>query len=246
MNFVLLFLIITGISLAISVSLFLLRKQLKGTYLDQEYIHSSVFSFFTTLYAFFIGFAIVTLWTAYLHAQANVTKEADAILTVHRIAQSTPGTEELRISLINYVQSVIEDEWPAMERDSMCEKTARHFNLIWEKFYQLNIDPQKGSDIRDNLAEASRQRLARAILLKGNLYPPVWVILIFGFVSVVFGLYFLNRQQNLVSVTFEFMVIFLVLACLYFIHDIDTTYSGFISVEPEVFQKVLVVMKDLR
>ena len=123
-----------------------------------------------------------------------------------------------------------------MAMGSMNVEAEQRFEGVWHAFYRLKVEPQRASDVHANLTEATQQRLSRAILLQGNLYPPVWVILLFGLVSVIYGLYFIRRQLNVVSLIFEFMVIFLVLACLYFIYDIDSPFSGYISISPTIFK----------
>ena len=122
------------------------------------------------------------------------------------------------------------------------DEAGRRFEDIWAKFYELKDDGNKTSELYTNLTEASRQRSSRGAMLQGNLYPPVWVILIFGFISVIYGLYFINREPTVVSLIYEFMVIFLVLACVYFIYDIDTPFSGLITVKSEAFQTVYLKM----
>ena len=241
-SFLLLFSIITAISVLVSGGLLLVRRWFGDKGRDRDHIQSSVFNFFTTLYAFFIGFAIVTLWSAFLHAKSNVTKEADAIMSAHRISRTMDHSEVFRQALLKYVQSVIEEEWPQMDRGAMSQEANRRFEGIWEAFYRL--DPRNGrtADLYSALSEVSQHRLSRAIILEGNLYPPVGVILVFGFVAVIFGLYFINREQTAVSVVFEFMVIFLVLSCLYFIYDIDMPFGGFISVNPEAFRNIYLKM----
>lgn len=250
--FLILFSLIVGASLLISGALLLLRRHFGSRDISQEHIHPSVFNFFTTLYAFFIGFAIVTLWSAFLNAKANVTREANALLTSYRIARTLPHTGAFQQATMAYVHSVIHDEWGRMEKGTMSEETSRRFDDIWDQFYRLQQDHQKDNhhpkenDLYANLREASQERLSRTIILEGNLYPPVWVILWFGFASVVFGLYSFNRQQNAVSLIFEFMVIFLVLACLYFIYDINTPFSGIINVQPDMFQGIYTKMLALQ
>ncbi len=105
--------------------------------------------------------------------------------------------------------------------------------------------PNKTGELYTNLTEAGRQRSSRGTMLQGNLYPPVWVILIFGFMSVVYGLYFINREPTVVSLIYEFMVIFLVLSCVYFIYDLDTPFSGFIILKPDTLQTVYLKMLSL-
>lgn len=234
----LLFFLIFLISALVSGSLLLVRRRLGHRLKDQENLHSSIFSFFTTLYAFFIGFAIVTLWSTFLTAKTNVNREGDAIMNAYYISQSLPNSEAFRQALKNYVKTVLEEEWPQMEKDSMSKEAGRRFDDILTKFNELSGDSDKLGAIYNSLTEASRERLSRAITVKGNLYPTVWIILVFGFGSVVFGLFLLNRQQTPVSLIFEFMVLFMVLSCLFFIYDIDTPFSGFINVNPDAFQVV--------
>jgi hypothetical protein len=233
--FVILFALITVISLSISGVLLVLRRMGGGRWRQQDHINPALFSFFTTLYAFFIGFAMVTLWSAFLTAKADVNREAGSLGIVYRTASNLPGSEAFRQAVADYVKAVIEVEWAEMEKGTMSPEASRRFEAIWLRFSELAADANKDSELYANLTEADRQRASRANILQGNLYQPVWVILVFGFVSVCYGLYFINREPTLVSVIYEFMIIFLVLSCVYFVYDINTPFSGFITVKPEAF-----------
>jgi hypothetical protein len=243
--FLVLFSIITVITVVLSGALLLIRRKGKGHWRAKEHIQPSLFSFFTTLYAFFIGFAIVTLWSAFLTAKTNVTREADSLMVVYRTAKNLPDSKAFRQALADYVKAVVEVEWAEMEKGSLSPEATRRFDDIWSKFYDLKDDSNKTSELYSNLTEANRQRSSRATILQGTLYPPVWVILIFGFMSVIYGMYFINREPSVVSSTYEFMVIFLVLACIYFIYDIDTPFSGLVTLKPEAFQSVYLKMLSL-
>jgi Zn-dependent protease with chaperone function len=244
-TFVLLFFLILLVSALVSGGLLLIRQRSGQRLKDQEYIHASIFSFFTTLYAFFIGFAIVTLWSTFLTTEANVNREADAIITAYYTSRNLPNSEAFRRALKNYVKTVLEDEWPKMEQDSMSQEASNRFDDVLAKFSEFSDNSYKIDGISNSLAEAGRNRMSRATTMKGNLYPTVWIILIFGFGSVVFGLYLLNRQPTTVSLIFEFMVIFTVLTCLLFIYDINTPFSGFITVQPDAFQMIYQKMLSL-
>jgi len=240
--FLILFSIITVISVMISGALLLIRRKSEGHWRHQEHIQSSVFEFFTTVYAFFIGFAIVTLWSAFLTAKTNVAQEAESLMIVYRTGKHLPGSEAFRQAVVNYVKTVIDVEWAEMGKDAVSPEAIGRFEDIWNKFYELKDDGNKMGALYTNLTEASRQRSSRVTALEGNLYSPVWVILIFGFISVVYGLYFINREPTVVSLIYEFMVIFLVLACIYFIYELDTPFSGLITVKPEAFRTVYLKM----
>lgn len=245
LDFLLIFFLIFFISALLSGGLLLIRRRVGHRLKDQEYLHTAIFGFFTTLYAFFIGFAIVTLWSTFLTAKSNVNQEADAIITAYYTSLNMTNAAPFRQALKDYVKTVLEDEWPQMVQDSMSKEAARRFYNILAKFSELSGNSDKMGGIYTSLAEAGRQRLSRAMTVKGNLYPTVWIILIFGFGSVVFGLVLLNRQQTVVSMIFEFMLIFMVLSCLLFIFDIDTPFSGFIVVQPDAFKMIYEKMLSL-
>ena len=243
--FLILFSLITVISVLISGSLLLIRRQGAGRWRRQEHIHSSVFDFFTTLYAFVIGFAIVTLWSAFLTAKTNVTREAESIMIVYRTAKHLPGSGPFCQAVARYVKTVIDVEWEEMEKGAMSPEAIQRFEDIWSRYYELRGDSNQLSELFSNLTEAGRQRSSRSTMLKSNLYPPVWVILIFGFISVVYSLYFINREPTVVSLIYEFMVIFLVLSCIYFIFDLDTPFSGLIILKPDAFQSIYLKLLSL-
>ena len=245
LDFLVIFSLIFVISALVSGGVMLIRRRVGHRLKDQEYLHTAIFGFFTTLYAFFIGFAIVTLWSTFLTAKSNVNQEADSIITAYYTSRNMTNSEPFRQALKDYVKTVLEDEWPQMMQDSMSKEAGRRFYDILAKFSELSGNSDKIGGIYTNLTEAGRQRLSRAMTVKGNLYPTVWIILIFGFGSVVFGLILLNRQPTAVSMIFEFMVIFMVLSCLLFIFDIDTPFSGFIIVKPDAFNAIYEKMLSL-
>lgn len=250
-QFFLIFFIILGLSLLITGLLYLLRRRFAKADLAVEHLHPSLFSFFTTIYAFFLGFAIVTLWSAFLTAQVNVTREANSLLTAFRLSKTLPNSGAFRQSLTAYVKSAVEDEWPSMEaRDAMSEQTQQSLDKAWESFILLKPADKGDNDlyieVGNRLSEASQQRLARAQLTQGNLYPPIWVIIVFGFITLLYGLYFNHMQQNAVRLSFDFMVIFVVLCCIYFIYDIDTPFSGYVVVKPDFFNLAYAKMLALQ
>jgi hypothetical protein len=189
-------------------------------------------------------------WSAFLTAQANVSRGR---LAPRRLSdlQALPNSGAFRQSLANYVKGVVEDEWPSMEaRDAMSEKTQQTLEKVWDDYILLKPADKGDNDlyieVGNRLSEASQQRLSRAQLTQGNLYPPVWVIIVFGFITVLYGLYFNHMQQNAVRLSFDFMVIFVVLCCIYFIFDIDTPFSGYVNVKPDAFSAVYARMLALQ
>ena len=173
--FLKLFCLITLISLAISGGLLMIRRWLGGRGRSREHIHPALFNFFTTLYAFFIGFAIVTLWSAFLTAKKDVIREADAMLITYRSVRDLPGAEAFRLALKNYVKTVGDVEWGEMGKGSMSSEAGERFDDIWSAFYALKCDPLKADELSGNLKEAGQQRLSRSTILGGNLYLRLFI-----------------------------------------------------------------------
>ena len=243
-------LVIFTITLAISGLLVLIRKWLGFSDRFRDRIPSPPFGFFATLYAFFLGFAIVTLWTNFVAVKSNVPQEAYSLLSAYRLSQLLPNTDNFRKAIRAYVKTVQDEEWSSMRQGSMSNQADRLVESIWQRYDELKPAEKQDNTIYLNIAsklnDAQRQRLARSLALSGNLYQPIWVIIIFGLVATTYSLYFMHPEPNVIQMIFEFMVLFIVLACIYFIVDLDTPFSGLVRVTPESFQEVYKKMLALR
>ena len=179
--FVILFSVITLISVLISGALLLIRRKGGGRWRSQEHIHSSVFDFFTTLYAFVIGFAIVTLWSAFLTAKTNVTREAESVMIVYRTAKHLPNSGLFCQAVASYVKTVIDVEWGEMEKGAMSPEAEQRFEAIWSRYYELGGDSNQLGELYTNLTEADRQRsfqrhhAARQSVPAGLGYSYIWI-----------------------------------------------------------------------
>jgi hypothetical protein len=243
-------LVIFTITLAISGLLILIRKWLGFSDRFRDRIQSPPFGFFATLYAFFLGFAIVTLWNNFVAVKSNVPQEAYALLSAYRLSQSLPNSVNFRKVLREYTKTVAYNEWSSMADGSMNDQANHLIDSVWQSFQELKpADKQDNTiymSIAGSLNEAQRQRQARALALSGNLYQPIWVIIIFGLVATTYSLYFMHPEPNVIQMIFEFMVLFIVLACIYFIVDLDMPFSGLVRITPDSFQHVYQAMLALR
>jgi Protein of unknown function (DUF4239) len=243
-------LVIFSISLIISLLLILVRRLTGFPERLRGRIQSPLFGFFATIYAFFLGFAIVTLWSNFVTTKFNVTWEAYSLLSSYRLAQTLPNSEGFRKGLLEYVKTVLDSEWGDMAAGLMNDQANRQIETVWNRLQEMKpADKQDNPifvNIVTNLNEARRQRLARGIALSGNLYQPIWVIIVFGLVTTVYSLYFMHPEQNVIQIIFVFMILFTILACIYFIVDLDTPFSGLVRIAPGAFQEVYNEMTALR
>jgi len=240
------FAVIFCISLAMPVLLGVLRRRtLARQTASGKLFSSEIFSLFSAVYAFFLGFSIVTLWGSFVSARNVVNCEAAAVLSSSCLSVPLERSGPFRLALSGYVRSVIDDEWPSMNQSVvMSERTSELFGDVWNAYQAMKPADKESwsqySSVGQSLAEVNRQRFARSQTLSGNLYPPVWVILSFGLMGVFVGLLLTNPEQTSTQVAMEVIVAFLVVSCVYLIIELSTPFSGVLSVEPAPFQDVYV------
>ena len=250
------YLAVFGLILALSLGLpgllfALRRKAMPLARADKKLMSSEIFSLFASVYAFFLGFSIITLWGVFVSAKSLAGAESGHALAAYRLSAPLPGSEPLRLALIAYAKSVVEDEWPLMARDAvMSERSSERMDDVWKAFYAMHAgagnDSSLYAGLGQTLAQVNAARLSRSQTLAGNLYPPVWVILFFGLGGVFVGLLLTNPEQTRSQVVLEVIVAFLVFSCVYFIVDISTPFSGILNVTPEPFQEAHARMLTLQ
>jgi len=243
---------IACVSLLVTLGLFALRRRTcrfpsKDTGWE---LNGSVFSLFASLYAFFLGFCVVTLWNAFGVAKTIVAEEANALQTAGYVSRAFNQAGGFRLALAEYAAAVIQEEWPAMDtKEVMSPQAQLCFNRVWDAYRVLmpmdKADNTLYANLGNVLENASRQRNARTLLLSGNIYPPVWVIILFGFGGVCLGLFCANPGLDKGQALMSFVVLFTVLSCIYFIYDISSPFSGILNIPPDAFVNVLDRMRQL-
>jgi len=231
------------LALACSAMLYALRGKTLREARDKKLMSPEIFALFASVYAFFLGFSIVTLWGTFVSTKALVASEAAAVLSSARLSMPLENSIDFRRALSGYSASVVNDEWPLMAKnDQMSEKSSALFAQAWEAYYAMSRENGASplyARVGQQLADAGSFRIARAQNLSGNLYPPVWIILALGVAGVLVGLLLTNPEQRRPQVIMEVIVAFLIFSCVYFILDIDTPFSGVLNVTPWPFQDVL-------
>ena len=232
------------ISLLIPALLYKLRSGCVRCGLTVRHVSSTTFSLFASLYAFFLGFCLVTLWNDFGTARTAVANEASAVLAANAFSMQLGNSGPFRKTLTAYAHSVVEEEWPDMDAKLTMNGHTHQLVLdVWRAYLTLAPTDKHDNILYANLGnvllEAARQRNARALLLSGNIYTPVWVVIVFGFFGSVLALLCANPDQEGWQLVMEFVVVFTVLSCIYFIYDISTPFSGLLHVAPDAFTDAL-------
>ena len=171
-----------------------------------------------------------------------LAREAAAIVdTFHSLrAFDLEQTRDARALLIDYAQSVIDDDWPALADDRLGDRTGSLRRRLAARVMELQpstpVQEQLWTRLLTDLDAISDHRLVR--LDNALAEPPVFVyVVIFGFVITMacFGAY--RPQPPLVALVALYTLF--IGFVLYLVIALSDPYRGGFGVTPTVFETMV-------
>ncbi|WP_428563104.1 MAG: hypothetical protein ACP59X_23145 [Solidesulfovibrio sp. DCME] len=241
--------VVGGVGLALAVLRLFRRRRASGMSIAERTLFATNYGYFTTLYTFFLGFAVVSLWQDYNRADEAITNESDLLVVEYRLSLSVPGARPLRLALLDYVDYVSEAGWGNMRSGGSSDGADARYERIWDRLREA--DPGDGPGHRaydrmlDRLIELNRLRHQRLLLIDGNLYAPIWGIIYMGVLFTIAGFYFIETDRRSADIFFMCMMLAMVLGNIFLLYELDTPFSGLISIDPVKFVKAAAAMRTL-
>ena len=191
------------------------------------------------VYAVLLAFVAISVWERFQAAEVRSYEEASALTTVYRDADAFGDGSGLRADLRDYVDDIIEDEWPQMARGQASAAADKRLEEIDAKIRRLRVDGPGSQDVQAQMLAAMETALddRNVRLSEGatGINGVMWTVLVLGAVLTVGFTYFFgfrhSTMQNLMIGslgTLIGLVLFLTVA-------LDYPYRGGISVRPEAF-----------
>ena len=241
--------VLCSVTLSVVGLLFFRNRRSNGMSIAQRTLFATNFGYFTTLYTFFLGFAVVSLWQDYNRADAAITNESDLLVVEYRLSLSLPGTEQLRRALLEYVTYVQEAGWKNMREGCNSDGADALYERIWDRM--RDAEPTTGHShsiytiMLNRLIDLDKLRHQRLLFINGNLYAPIWGIIYMGVVFTVAGFYFIDTDHRGSDVFFMFMMLAMVLGNIFLLYELDTPYSGVIRIEAGKFAGAAAAMRAM-
>ena len=233
---------ILGLSILISlVGLFVVRRAVD---VDRLKTHHEVAGFIIgiigTIYAVLLAFLVVVQWNKYTDASNLVTTEANLLGDISRMAESLSPDQRQQVlsALRDYAQLVADDEWPALAKGSVSDRTTDTLNKLWKSYVmdqkpQTSLDAALYTESLRRLNDLSDTRRLRINASRDVVPAMLWILLIGGGITTVAFTYFFGvsdmRAQVLMvaALTGEIAFILLLLVVL------DNPFKGDIAVSPD-------------
>jgi hypothetical protein len=196
------------------------------------------------VYAVLLGFVAIGVWERFDAAQTRSYDEATELATVYRDADSFPGGNGLRNTLVAYAKSVISQEWPKMSRGIRIDAPNPLLELADHQVRALPVDSARTAGIQVEMlgaiTAALMDRQTRLTIDFIGINSIMWVVLLAGaYVTVAFTYLFgfertVMQQLMIGGLSLIIgLVLFLTLA-------LDYPFRGSIAVGPGAFQSLLV------
>jgi hypothetical protein len=139
-----------------------------------------------------------------------------------------------------FTDSIISDEWPAMEQGRQSDKTWAYTTEFWECVVAIEPQSDRESNLHEailgatqNMAEHRRARLAAAAT---GMSPFLWGVIIFGgSVTVLFTYFFTTKMGPLHNLMTALVAVSLALN-IWLLAAYNAPFSGELKIQPVLLQ----------
>lgn len=231
------------------VLLFLLRRRWTPSKL-REANDATVFYITVsgTIYAVIVAFMLTNVWEAFAEVRINAESEANALVSVSRLAGGIPDPLRARIQELTrtYAGVMVSEEWPAMGRGGVSERGTECVEQMWQTVMQ--IQPATPSEqvvynrLLSELTQMTEHRNVRLIQSRNKVPGVLWAVLILGGVITVGISCLLGVESPRLHAMYIVALTCLVSLTLVAIAEIDHPFEGQVSVPPESFELAITAL----
>jgi len=241
------FLSVLVLSIAVVVLLRRVRKRFPSVLTaTQQNTVLGPFAFVVTLYAFLLSFVVINLWQTFSQAQRTVAIEAETVAVLYRLTESFPEAQMVRQTLVQYLKSGIQDEWPAMANGHASPQTEALYTQIWRGVRDLVPSTAKDqllyAEVLNQLSTLATSRRDRLLIAGGSIPTLMWMTLVYGGLLLLASLYYLDIGSPKEQSVIDFIVIALLFATIYLGIELSGPFRGTMRVTPQAFERIGVYM----
>lgn len=198
-----------------------------------------------TIYAVVLAFILSTIWQQFDNVDQTVNREANAATNIYLMADglSEPLRTRIHDEIRIYVQAVVREEWPALQRGETRPILNAHFDGLWKLL--LRAEPRVPREktivsmILTQFTEMAALRRSRLLEANKTLPDIVWMLQVFGGCMTV-GFSSLFGVQKLSLHLFKAgMLALVVYAMLFTIWELDLPFQRDVTISSHAFEDAL-------
>lgn len=238
--------------LGISVIFLLVKRNrhLQRFTIDLD-IGGIIYGGIVAVYSILLAFIVVIVWQQYQNTGDRIQEESSKVFNLYRASYAFPDSttgKKISNTVIDYVNSVVADEFPAMENDSTSTHTQQKYNRVWDMVYAIRPTTENEkiwyASMVGSVNQFGEARIIRISDIDPSLPPLMWRILLTGGVIIIlFAILFKtsNTRAHFIKILlFSIIIVF----NLMLVNLLDHPYKGLLKIEPDAFTKILKHYKE--
>ncbi|MBV8726231.1 MAG: DUF4239 domain-containing protein [Candidatus Eremiobacteraeota bacterium] len=204
--------------------------------------HNDVAGFVSSLvgviYAVLLAFVVVVVWQRYDNSTSVAQQEASAVGDLYHLAYGFPPALQSRLQhhLADYINLMIDDEWPLMQYGLASQKTERagHFILHDVMDFKPTTDAESGVQYAalqmvQTFFDARRQRLSENSRSVPTL---LWFTLLVGAIFTIGFTFFFGMENGRIQLTMTAIVAAMIAFMFVLIIELDFPFRGASRIGP--------------
>ncbi len=205
-----------------------------------------------TTYAVIVGFMLYAVWTAFQYAEVNAEVEANTLVSVARSAEGLPAGEREKIQNLasDYVNVMLTEEWPAMNRLTVSPKSHQIVEQLWTTVMNTQVHSTLEQIALDHtitdLRTMTDHRRTRDLEVNADLPGILWAILILGAIVTIVSACLFGGSDFRLQMAQVLMLSLLIASALVAIADINRPFQGSVHVSPAGFVRARATLDGLR
>lgn len=198
------------------------------------------------IYGVLLAFTIIVGWERFASTEQLVMHETTLLSELWHDSQSfSPAVRDpIHKTLVEYAQSVVDDEWPAMsERGQYHVKTRDIYSRLWTLSYTIEPETKNQEaylgEFLARMNELSCTRRERILYSRMEVHSILWMVLLIGALpTIAYPLLFSNKHPW-VQMVITGSIMLIVMLGLLVIVSLERPFSGSVSIKPEPLQELL-------
>ncbi len=195
-----------------------------------------------TLFSVLLGFMVASAMSKYQDAQMYGQLEASNVASIFRAARGLSDVDRPRVRKLcrEYVDVVIHDEWPLMERRAKINHGWITYQELWESVVSISPINARQSNLHQGIISSMQnlgeQRRARILLSETTMPWVLWLVIGCGATITVAFTYIFASQFPKVQGSMTTLVAAAMALNIWLLSAYSSPYSGELEVKPTMFK----------
>jgi len=190
---------------------------------------------------------LLAVWNQYDQARGHIDRESAALIDLHRTASGLPiGTrDEIQAGLRAYVQSVLHDEWTAMQRhdEAAITRVGERLDRVWlaiHKCMPINeCQHTMYSEVLSRFNDLTDVRTSRLTSSRQRIPLPMKILLYAGALIMIGSMYMMVIEPAWAHALTTGALSGAIAHILFLIVDLDDPFSGRYTMAREPYERAL-------